>query len=171
VQTDESFGRPLTPMMFEAWEIFGRYPIFLSNGQIVYNGCDVWENASNCGIFRVDTAGSQPESVTTWPGDIPTDNAGNQILAMSNRSGNWEIYRIDSVSGTAQQLTDNPGTDGLATASPDGSYIAFVSDRDGTWAIYTMRADGSGEQKLFELDGGFGSGDRDWLQERISWGR
>ena len=68
-------------------------------------------------------------------------------------------------------MTDSPGRDGLATASPDGEHIAFVSDRGGTWAVYTMRTDGSEERKLFELGGGFGSGDREWLQERISWGQ
>ncbi len=171
LHTDATFGQQLMPMMFEAWELFGRYPIFLSNGQIVYNGCDVWENASNCGLFRVDTAGNRPEGVTTWPGDIPNDNLGNQILATSNRSGNWDLYRIDPFSNTIEQLTEHPGRDGLATASPDGTHIAFVSDRGGSWAVYTMRVDGSGERKLFDLDGGFGSGERDWLQERISWGR
>lgn len=171
LHSEESFGERLTPMMFEAWELFGRYPVFLSNGQIAYNGCDVWENASNCGIFQVDTKGGQPEGVTTWPGDIPTDNLGSQILAMSDRNGNWDVYRIDPITGAAQQLTNSTGRDGLATASPDGDYIAFVSDRGGTWAIYTMRSDGSEERKLFELGGGFGNGDRYWLQERISWGR
>ena len=171
VQNEENFGQPLMPLMFEAWEIFGRYPVFLANGQIVYNGCDVWENASHCGIFQVDTRGSQPEEITSWPGDIPTDSSSNQILVTSDRSGNWDIYRVDSVTGAAQQLTDSSGRDGLATASPDGNYIAFVSDRDGAWAVYVMSADGSNQQKLFDLDGGFGNGDRDWLQERISWGR
>ncbi|HRW07710.1 MAG TPA: protein kinase [Caldilineaceae bacterium] len=170
LQTAETFGQPLGPMMFEAWELFGRYPIFLSNGQIAYNGCDVWENAVHCGIYQVDTQGSRPQGVTQWPGDIPTDNLGNQILATSDRDGDWDIYRIDSVTGAAEQLTDSPGRDGLATASPDGNYIAFVSDREGVWAVYVMAVDGSNEQKLFELDGGFGSGDRDWLQERLSWG-
>jgi len=171
LQRDEDFGRPTTPMMFEAWEIFGQYPVFLADGEIAYNGCDVWENASNCGIFVVDTAGNKPTNVTTWSRDIPTDNLGTQVLAMSDRGGNWDIYRIDPTSGAAQPLTTSAGRDGLATASPDGDYIAFVSDRDGAWAVYAMRSDGSGQQKLFDLDGGFGSGDRDWLQERISWGR
>ncbi|MEZ4617494.1 MAG: hypothetical protein R2867_18555 [Caldilineaceae bacterium] len=62
---------------------------------------------------------------------------------MSNRSGNWDIYRIDAVNGAAQQLTDSAGRDGLATASPDGNYIAFVSDRDGAWAVYVMDANGA----------------------------
>lgn len=171
LHTSETFGQSLTPMMFEAWELFGRYPIFLGNGRIAYNGCDVWENASTCGIFQVTTDGSRPTNVTPWPGDIPTDNWGNQILAMSDRSGNWDVYRIDPTTGNAQQLTDSPGRDGLATASPDGNYIAFVSDRGGSWAVYTMRVDGSEERKLFELGGGFGSGDRDWRQERLTWGR
>lgn len=171
LQRDEDFGRPTTPMMFEAWEIFGQYPIFLANGEIAYNGCDVWENASNCGIFLVDTTGAKPDNVTTWPRDIPTDNLGNQILTMSDRGGNWDIYRIDPASGAVQPLTDSPGRDGLATASPDGESIAFASDRDGAWAVYAMRSDGSDQRKLFDLKGGFGSGDRDWLQERISWGQ
>ena len=171
LQRDEDFGRPTTPMMFEAWELFGQYPIFLADGEIAYNGCDVWENASNCGIFLVDTTGAKPDNVTTWPRDIPTDNLGNQILTMSDRGGNWDIYRIDPASGAVQPLTDSPGRDGLATASPDGSSIAFVSDRDGAWAVYAMRSDGSDQRKLFDLEGGFGSGDRDWLQERISWGQ
>lgn len=170
LQTEDNFGQPLTPMMFEAWEIFGRYPLFLSSGQIVYNGCDVWENAVHCGIYKINKAGSQPEGVTQWPGDIPTDNLGDQILVTSDRDGDWDIYRVDSATGAARQLTNSAGRDGLATASPDGNYIAFVSERDGDWAIYVMNADGSNEQKLFDLDGGFGSGDRDWLQERISWG-
>ncbi len=171
LQRVEDFGRPTTPMMFEAWEIFGQYPVFLTSGEIAYNGCDVWENASNCGIFLVDTAGNKPDNVTTWSRDIPTDNLGSQVLAMSDRGGNWDIYRIDPASGAVQPLTDSPGRDGLATASPDGDYIAFVSDREGTWGVYAMRSDGSDQRKLFDLEGGFGSGDRDWLQERISWGQ
>lgn len=171
LHNDTDYAQPIGPMMFEAWELFGAYPVFLLDSRIAYNGCDVWENASNCGIFLVGTDGSKPTSVTRWPGDIPTDNLGYEILAMSNRNGNWDIYRINPNSGAAIQLTDSAGQDGLATASPDGDYIAFVTNRDGRWSVYAMRTDGSDQRKLFDLDASYGSGSRDWLEERISWGR
>jgi Tol biopolymer transport system component len=69
-----------------------------------------------------------------------------------------------------RQLTSDPGRDGLATASPDGRYIAFVTDREGAWSVYVMRIDGGLPYKLFDLDPGYGRDDRDWRQERISWG-
>lgn len=171
LHTDADYAQPIGPMMFEAWELFGAYPIFLLDSRIAYNGCDVWENASNCGIFLVGTDGSKPTAVTNWPGDIPTDNLGYEILAMSNRNGNWDIYRINPNSGVATQLTTDAAQDGLATASPDGDYIAFVTNRDGQWSVYAMRTDGSDQRKLFDLDASYGSGSRDWLEERLSWGR
>ena len=68
------------------------------------------------------------------------------------------------------RLTDHPGRDGLATTSPDFQHIAFVSDRDGAWAVYVMNVDGSNQQKLFALDGGYGGGNYEWYEERLSWG-
>jgi Tol biopolymer transport system component len=157
--------------MYDAWELFGRYPIFLRDGRIAYNGCDVWENGSLCGIYVVDVNGSKPTGITEWPGDIPTDNLGSQILMMSDHGGNWNVYLVNPTTQAMQQLTNDPGRDGLATASPDGDAIAFLSDREGKWAVYVMRSDGSDQHKLFDLQGEYGRDDRDWLQERLSWGR
>ena len=67
-------------------------------------------------------------------------------------------------------MTTDAAIDGLATASPDRSTIAFVSNRDGNWAIWAMNVDGGNQRKLFDLDGGYGPGDFDWVRERISWG-
>jgi Tol biopolymer transport system component len=169
LQRDDNYGQKVGPLMYDAWEIFGRYPIFLLDGRIAYNGCNVWENASTCGIYVVDTWGNQPQNLTNWPRDIPTDNLGSQILMMSDRAGDWNVYLVDPAGGAPRQLTDDPAADGLATASPDGNWIAFVSDRDGPWAVYAMQSDGSNLQKLFELEYGYGPGET-WLQERLSWG-
>lgn len=171
LQHDTNYGEVVSPMRYDAWEVFGRYPIFLLDGRIVYNGCNVWENASICGLYVVDTNGGEPQQLTDWPGDIPTDNVGNQVLLMSDRGGDWNVYLLTVATGALRQLTDARGRDGLATASPDSNYFAFASDRSGAWAIYIMRSDGSGQRKLFDLNGGYGQGDRDWLQERLSWGR
>ena len=171
LQQDTEYGQPVGPMMYDVWEIFGRYPIFLLDGRIAYNGCDVWDNASTCGIFVVDTQGGQPQNLTKSPGDIPTDNLGNQILAMSDRGGNWNVYLVNSQTGATRQLTDDRGRDGLATASPDGNFIAFLTDREGKWAVYVMHPDGSDQRKLFDLNGDHGAGPQDWRQERLTWGR
>ncbi len=171
LQRDDNYGQKVSPLMYDAWELFGRYPIFLLDGRVVYNGCNVWENASTCGLFVVDVWGGRPENLTTWPGDIPTDNLGNQVLLMSERDSDWNIYLLNANTGDIAQLTDDPGVDGLATASPDGNYVAFISDRSGVWSLYIMRADGSEQRKLFDLPGGYGTGAQDWLEQRLSWGR
>ena len=158
------------PMMYQDRELFGRYPIFLADGRIAFNGCNYWDTGSICGIQVADTHGGMPSSASGWPGDVPTDNLGSQILMMSDRNGNWDVYSMNVDGSGLRQLTNHPGRDGLATAAPDGSAIAFLTDRDGVWSVYVMRPDGSDPAKLFDLPGNFGSGDNDWFQERLTWG-
>ncbi|MEM7134655.1 MAG: protein kinase [Chloroflexota bacterium] len=169
----------LRPMMYDFYQLFGRYPIFVTNDLVAYNGCNVWENGGSCGIYRVRIDGSIPSQVTSWPRDFPTDNLGSQILFMSERDSdsqvdNWDIYLVNSDGANLRRLTEHPAHDGLATASPDGEYIAFVTDREGPWSVYVMRSDGSSKQKLFTINGEFGPGTQyweyDWKQERLSWG-
>ncbi len=45
------------PMMYDGLELFGRYPIFLGDGRIAYNGCNYWQNGGICGIYVVNTEG------------------------------------------------------------------------------------------------------------------
>ncbi|MCX6050763.1 MAG: protein kinase [Chloroflexi bacterium] len=168
---DTEFGHTVGPMRYDAWELLGRYPVFLGDGRIAYNGCNVWENGSSCGLYVVDTSGGKPANVTNWPGDLPTDNLGAQVLVMSNRDGNWNVYLINPNGNTVQQLTQTTGHNGLATASPDGNYIAFATDRDKKWSVYVMRVDGSETHKLFDLEEGYAGGDHDWIEERLSWGQ
>ncbi|MBV7330302.1 serine/threonine-protein kinase [Chloroflexi bacterium TSY] len=184
LQPDATVRQSVSPIMYEAWELFGRFPIFLANNTIAYQGCNVWENGGSCGIYNVELGGGRPHSMTDWPEDIPTDNLDTQILFMSNRDrvdnvDNWDVYLIPTGIGQTREtkvrrLTQHPGRDGLATASPDGNHIAFVTDRDGIWSVYIMRIDGSNKRKLFDLQGEYGRGEQnwhqDWKQERISWG-
>jgi serine/threonine protein kinase len=163
--------RELPPLMYEAWELFGRYPVFITDGLIAYNGCNYWENGGTCGIYLVDTGGGEPINATGWPRDVPTDDVAGQLLFMSDRTGNWDVYIYDPASGASKQLTEHPARDGLATASPDGQHIAFVTDREGSWAVYVMQTDGSGQRKLFDLPFGFGPYEYDWFYERLSWGQ
>ncbi|HEX9118561.1 MAG TPA: hypothetical protein VGA61_21020, partial [Anaerolineae bacterium] len=120
--------------------------------------------------YTTDTRAA-PLAATDNPGDVPTDNRGSNIIFMAQRgTGHWDVYSISFDGSGFRRLTNGPGNNGLATASPDGNYIAFLTDREGHWSVYVMDADGSNQRKLFDLNGGFGTGDWDWTQERLSWG-
>ncbi|MBC7225745.1 MAG: PD40 domain-containing protein [Thermoflexales bacterium] len=66
-----------------------------------------------------------------------------EIVFVSNRDGNEEIYAMASTGGEAVRLTNNPARDTLPVWSPDKTRIAFTSDRDGNLEVYVMGADGS----------------------------
>jgi Tol biopolymer transport system component len=76
-------------------------------------------------------------------------------------------------------LTADPGIEGLPAWSPDGQWIAFLSDAGGNWGIWIIRSDGSEQRHLFSYDGGGYTlpvaaepyGQRDWIDEQISWAR
>jgi Tol biopolymer transport system component len=171
LQDDLSQHNDRPPMKYAGFDIYGRYPAFLTDGRIAYNGCNYWQSGSICGIYVLSIDGSQPANATGWPGDIPTDNLGTNILFMSERSGSWDIYRMNEDGSDLRQLTNLPGVEGLAASSPDGANIVYLTNQDGVWSFYVMQADGSNIRKLFDLPGNFGRGDNDWFQERISWGR
>jgi hypothetical protein len=169
-QRDASARFDSPPMSYSGRELFGKYPVYLDNWRIAYQGCNFWAGGSACGIYTVDTNGGQPGRATDLTADIPSDSLGDRILFTSNREGNWDVYVVNTDGSGLTRLTDHPGRDGLATASPDFQHIAFVSDREGAWAVYVMNVDGSNQQKLFDLNGGYGGGNYEWYEERLSWG-
>ncbi len=156
------------PFQHGSSAIFGRFPTWLPQSRVVYAGCV----NNECGIRFMYGDGSGLKALTSDPKDTAPGAApdGNIIAFMSDREGDWEIYTVGVDGEGPTRLTDDAATDGLPTWSPDGQAIAFVSNRGGEWAIWAMRSDGSEQRKLFDLGGGFGSGDQDWTLERISWG-
>ncbi|MBN1965028.1 MAG: PD40 domain-containing protein, partial [Anaerolineae bacterium] len=70
------------------------------------------------------------------------------VVLASDRSGNYEIYILNSQTGLMTQLTNNAFNDIDPVWSPDGSLIAFVSDRDGDYELFVMRPDGTDVQQL-----------------------
>lgn len=152
-------------------DTFGRDPYWLPDGRIVYRGCDYWATGANCGLYVVPPDGSSiPMRLTTHSSDMAPTAYGSKVVFMSLRDGNWEIYSVNTDGSDLKRLTNNGVNDGLPTFSPNGQFIAFVSDEGGKWAIWAMNADGSGRRKLFDLNGGYGSGaNYDWTTERISW--
>ena len=52
------------------------------------------------------------------------------------RTGNFDIYIIDTNGKNLRNLTNHPAEDTDAKWAPDGGSFAFVSDRDGNGEIY-----------------------------------
>ncbi|NLE75741.1 MAG: hypothetical protein GX605_03170 [Chloroflexi bacterium] len=147
---------------------------WLADGRIVYKASD-----GVAGLYLMAGDGSSPQELV---GDasvaLPSVSPdGRTIAFMSQRDGNWEIYRIAADGSGLRRLTNHPAQDGVPAWSPDGRWLAFVSDREGEWAMWAVDAQGGSLQKLFALGGAPGGivrgepdfSSRGWLEEQIQW--
>lgn len=75
-----------------------------------------------------------------------------QIVFVSERDGNPEIYVMDADGSNQTRLTEEDAVDDMPVWSPSGAEIAFVSERDGNPEIYVMNVDGSNVRRLTEDD-------------------
>lgn len=60
------------------------------------------------------------------------------ISYTSNKSGNFDIYLMNTISENHRLLTNHPAHDRDPTWSPDGRFLAYASNRDGISKIYVM---------------------------------
>ncbi|MCY3721810.1 MAG: amine dehydrogenase large subunit [Candidatus Poribacteria bacterium] len=60
------------------------------------------------------------------------------ISFTSNRSGNFDIYVVDTNGENLRNLTNHPARELEHAWSPDGRFLAYVSNRDGDFKIYVM---------------------------------
>ena len=117
--------------------------------------------------------GETPRKVLDGTSVIPTDTKGGLVAYHSRESGNWEAYVMGLDGGGVVNISNSPNSsDGLPTISPDGQWVAFASDREGAWAVYVAPSSGGAATKVFAFPKGnpWATGDRDWTNERISWG-
>lgn len=154
--------------------IQGEAPAWTPDGRFIYNGC----LGGNCGLILSNIDGSFPDQLTQDPSDTnpAVSPDGQSVVFMSNRGGNWDVYKVGIDGAGLAQLTTDIANDGLPTWAPNGNTIAFVSDRDGAWAIWAMNVDGRNQRPLFDLEGPIDGqvqsdvrNSRGWLEERIVW--
>ncbi len=75
---------------------------------------------------------------------------GRQLVFVSNRDGDDDLYLMDADGGNIRQLTNHPATDYDPRWLPDGSGILFTSDRSGNSDIYLLNlADNTLQQLTF----------------------
>ncbi|MBN8595533.1 MAG: PD40 domain-containing protein [Anaerolineae bacterium] len=76
------------------------------------------------------------------------------LLYHTNRTGNWEIFRLGDLPTTVAGDPNvsqgrGDGVDDIAPSrSPNAEWVTFASNRDGNWEIYVARPDGSMLQRL-----------------------
>lgn len=72
------------------------------------------------------------------------------LLFVSNRSGDFEIYKVQKNVNNLYQLTNSPGLDIDPDWSPAGAQVAFASNREEGigFQIYIMNSDGSSQSRL-----------------------
>ncbi len=109
----------------------------------------VWVSTrdGNPELYLRDSANPNPLRLTSNPAvdEQPRlSRDGTQVVFVSNRAGNREIYRQEAKAGLSPaRLTTNAAADYDPDWSPDGTKIVFTSDRGGSPALFMMNADGS----------------------------
>lgn len=121
------------------------------------------ENADYEIMIMAPNGSRQTNLSNTWADDVAPawTPDGRRIAFVSFRdtaTGKWEtdpgsIYVMafdpaSGLSGEVRRITDDGGSEGWPTWSPDGRRIAFHSDRSGNWDIWIANADGSGLTRL-----------------------
>lgn len=87
---------------------------------------------------------------------VVTSPLFGKIAFKSNRTGNSNIYTMNSDGNNLLQLTDHPAGDGGPAWSPNGQQIAFHTMRDGNLEVYVMDADGTNQRNLTRHPGSDG---------------
>ncbi|NCC31817.1 MAG: hypothetical protein EOM24_07295, partial [Chloroflexia bacterium] len=77
-----------------------------------------------------------------------------QLLFVSKRDGDEEIYRMNVDGSGLLRLTATPGPDTAPAWSPDSGTVAFVALAEDVEQIFLMHPDGTARHQLTALPGG-----------------
>ncbi len=164
-----------------SWGIdVGEAPVWTDDDRLVfftYKGDDGIYFIESASVLR-QAGGLAPKQLLVLSNGFPTDTYGSQVFfSAGDIDGNWEAYAIDLDGSNLTNLSNAPEfQDGLPTVSPDGSWVAFVSDRDGKWGIWVVPRSGGEPTKVVDISkintnpSPWGTENRAWMTERISWG-
>ncbi len=138
-------------------------------------GVYAWPIYDTFDIYAADANGQNVELLIGGEGydaEATVSPDGRYVVFTSTRSGDLELWRFDTETGEALQLTDDLGYDGGAFFSPDGSKIVWRASRPtgeageryrslladglvqpGALNLFVADADGSNAQQVTDLPG------------------
>jgi Tol biopolymer transport system component len=96
---------------------------------------------------------------------IPPGTPGGELAFLSDRSGQWDIYLIDTAGELLNLTAEGEGDDYFPSWSFDGELINFLSNRSGEMGPAQVRPDGTGLHTLSvarAIVSLFGEGQLDW---------
>lgn len=73
---------------------------------------------------------------------------GEWAIFSSNRSGNLDLYKVSTSSGSIRRITEDAADDWDPAFTPDGRRIVWSSSRGGHFEIWICDADGTGARQL-----------------------
>ena len=105
-------------------------------------------------VMRIDGHDEQNFPMAAGGDSYPSFSPdGQQIVFVSTRDGNQEIYRIQANGSGVVRLTNDPGADTHPIFAPEGLKILFSSNRGGSFDFYVMATDGTGVTPITSNDG------------------
>jgi Tol biopolymer transport system component len=130
-----------------SWSKDDQWIAFTRGGfPVAKSEADVWKmrpDGSDLQNLTPDTPGF--DGYPSFSGD------GKQIVFVSERNGNFDLYLMDADGSRVRRLTDDHATNLFAAFSPTSSQIAFVSNRDDPksdiFDVYLLDLDANGAPK------------------------
>ena len=73
---------------------------------------------------------------------------GKTVIFSSNRSGNIDLWRLSTETGSLKRLTEDPADDWDPALSPDGRLLVWSSNRNGAFEIFVAEENGRNPRQL-----------------------
>jgi eukaryotic-like serine/threonine-protein kinase len=102
-------------------------------------------------VYVVDTHGGRPRRMTHHPGNDlggVYSRDGGWIYLGSNRTGDWQIWKMPSAGGDAVQITRDGGF--ISRESPDGRWLYYLHDAAATTELRRVPVDGGEEVTVID---------------------
>ena len=107
----------------------GKYLVFAST-----------RHRASADLYMKRIGASAVTQLTNDPGKdmMPAVSPDGKLVAFaSSRSGNWDIYVMDSAGGQPIQMTNDPASEIHPSFSPDGKWLAYcqLGEQSGQWEL------------------------------------
>ncbi len=99
--------------------------------------------SSGYNIIRMDDTGSSRRNLTAsaWNSQADWCRSRDRIVFVSNRSGQYNLWKMNADGSGKTQLTDTENVERFPRWSHDGRWVAFQSDYKGSFDVWAIKVD------------------------------